>query len=220
MRWHRSSRMLRDALEEHGYRVLLARPPQAMKVFEEHTSISLVLTDVRMPLMSGPRRYEISTEAYDLYLRARAMTAPQHRRSIRLFKRSPRSSFAPGYAVCRDLRIRSVQSSPTADLANMRTAAEKAIRLDPLLAEAHDALGIAYARDAKWNDSEKSFRRAIELDRNRSMSYADFVNYLLLVLGRIEEALHELRIAEKADPLSILIHARSRARAHLGWQIR
>ena len=48
-------RMLRDALEEHGYRVLLARNgAQAMKVFEEHTSISLVLTDVRMPLMSGP----------------------------------------------------------------------------------------------------------------------------------------------------------------------
>jgi tetratricopeptide (TPR) repeat protein len=54
----------------------------------------------------------------------------------------------------------------------------------------------------------KSFRRAIELDPNRSMSYADFVSYLLLVLGRIEEALHELRIAEKADPLSGLVHAR------------
>ena len=49
-------RMLRDALEEHGYRVLLARNgAHAMKVFEEHTSnISLVLTDIRMPLMSGP----------------------------------------------------------------------------------------------------------------------------------------------------------------------
>ena len=49
-------RTLKDAFEEHGYRVLLARNGvQAMKVFEEHTSnISLVLTDISMPLMSGP----------------------------------------------------------------------------------------------------------------------------------------------------------------------
>ena len=48
----------------------------------------------------------------------------------------------------------------------MRAAAEKAIQLDPMLAEAHDALGMAYARDAQWEQSEKSFRRAIALDPN------------------------------------------------------
>ena len=53
----------------------------------------------------------------------------------------------------------------------MRVAAEQAIRLDPLLAEAHDALGMLYARDARWADSEKSFRRAIELDPNSSASH-------------------------------------------------
>ena len=56
----------------------------------------------------------------------------------------------------------------------MRAAAEKAIRLDPLLAEAHDALGMAYARDAQWEQSEKSFRRAIELDPNRSETLRSF----------------------------------------------
>ena len=50
----------------------------------------------------------------------------------------------------------------------MRTAAEKAIQLDPLLAEAHDALGMAHAGDAQWEQSEKSFRHAIELDPGRS----------------------------------------------------
>src|SRR5205807_5291396 len=85
-------------------------------------------------------------------------------------------------------------------------AAEKAIQLDPLLAEAHDALGLAYARDGEWAQSEKSFRRAIELDRGRSTSYCDFVRSLLLVLGRIEEAVHQLRVAEKTDPLSPEVH--------------
>jgi hypothetical protein len=35
------------------------------------------------------------------------------------------------------------------ELAKMLNAARKAIELDPLLAEAHDALGTAYARDGQ-----------------------------------------------------------------------
>ena len=84
----------------------------------------------------------------------------------------------------------------------MRAAAEKAIELDPLLAEAHSALGMAYARDGQWARSEASFRRAIELDPNRSASYGDFAVYVLMQQGRIPEALKEMRIAQKSDPLS------------------
>ena len=74
--------------------------------------------------------------------------------------------------------------------------------LDPLLAEAHDALGMAYARDGQWEQSERSFRRAIELDPGPLGVARSFRHYLLLPLGRIEEALRQLRAAEKADPLS------------------
>jgi tetratricopeptide (TPR) repeat protein len=88
----------------------------------------------------------------------------------------------------------------------MRAAAEKAIQLDPLLAEAHDAQAIACSRDAQWEQSEKSFRRAIELDPNSPMFYGHFAMYLLLPLGRTEEALQQLRIAGKVDPLSYEVH--------------
>jgi tetratricopeptide (TPR) repeat protein len=84
----------------------------------------------------------------------------------------------------------------------MRDTAEKAIQLDPLLAEAHDAMGMSYARDGQWEQSEKSFRQAIQLDPSSSTSHDHFAFFLLLPLGRIEEALHEMRVAEKADPLS------------------
>ena len=36
------------------------------------------------------------------------------------------------------------------EMTKMRLAAEKAIQLDPLSAEAYDALGILYARQAEW----------------------------------------------------------------------
>ncbi len=84
----------------------------------------------------------------------------------------------------------------------MRAAAQKAIELDPLLPEAYDALGMAYARDGQWEQSEKNFRRGIELDPSRSTTYVDFALNLLLALDRIEDAVHQLRIADKADPLS------------------
>src|SRR5437016_11640644 len=69
-------------------------------------------------------------------------------------------------------------------------------------AEAHDALGMVCAREAQWSQAEKSFRRAIELDPSRSETYGHFAFYLLLPLGRIEEAVREMRVAEKTDPLS------------------
>lgn len=84
----------------------------------------------------------------------------------------------------------------------MRAAAERAIEVDPLLAEAHCAMGKAYARDGQWALSEASFRRAIEIDRNRSESYGDFAVYVLMQQGRIREALHEMRVAQRSDPLS------------------
>ena len=92
------------------------------------------------------------------------------------------------------------------EMVKMRTAAEKAIQLDPLLAEAHDALGMAYAREARWQESEKSFRRSIELDPGSSESHENFAMFLLWPLGRLDESAKQLRMAEQADPLSAIIH--------------
>jgi len=89
----------------------------------------------------------------------------------------------------------------------MRAAAEKAIQLDPLLAEAHAALGMANAHDARWRESEVSFRRAIELDPSRATSYGHFALSFLVPMGRIDEAVHQVRIAEKNDPVSTRVPA-------------
>ena len=132
--------------------------------------------------------------------------------SIRLYEQAVAldASFAPAYAgLGAAYAIRSIQfpvDHPPDELARMRTAAEKAVQLDPLLAEAHAALGLAYARDSRWEDAEKSFRHAIELDPNRSSTYTDFALWLLHVLGRNDDALGQLRMAQKADPLSPDIH--------------
>jgi tetratricopeptide (TPR) repeat protein len=114
-------------------------------------------------------------------------------------------SFAPafaGLAMARAIRSGHSPVNLAEELAGMRAAAEKAIQLDPLLAEAHDALAMAYAREAQWERSEKSFRRAIELNPNVWSARVDFTVNLLVPLGRIDE----LRISEKIEPLEPAIH--------------
>jgi Tfp pilus assembly protein PilF len=70
-----------------------------------------------------------------------------------------------------------------------------------------------YARDGQWTQDERSFRRAIELDPSDSAAYCDLTLYLLLPLGRIDEALSQMRIAEKTDPLSGIVQNT------LGWAL-
>src|SRR5215472_312948 len=184
-----------------------------------------IVNSLRLKLGRGRRRYETSAEAYDLYLRARAFgkgagdrgfgSDPQIVAFQQAAAKDP--SFAPAYSgLASALAYRSGQAFDAArraeQMSQMREVAGKAMELDPLLAEAHEALGSMYAREAQWQMSENSFRRALELDPNDSSLRREFANNLLMPLGRNEEALAEMRLAERSDPLSaevqrVLTHA-------------
>jgi tetratricopeptide (TPR) repeat protein len=120
-------------------------------------------------------------------------------------------SFAPAYAgLATAHAARSGFDDPVdraSEISKGWIAAEKAIQLDPLLVEAHDALAMMHAREAKWEQAERSFRRAIDLAPGDPLWHFDFATFLLLPLGRIEEALRQLRIAGDLDPLSPAVHS-------------
>jgi TolB-like protein/Flp pilus assembly protein TadD len=170
-----------------------------------------IVNSLRLKLGHGRRRYETSAEAYDLYLQARALGIQQgfsgEEQSVTRFEEAIAKdpSFAPAYAglaAAHVARSGTAEFDPADELAKMQVAAEKALELDPLLAEAHSALGMVYARQGQWERSEKSFRRALELDPNDSVTYGNFALSLLFPLGRIQEAVQQLRIAFKNDPLA------------------
>jgi DNA-binding winged helix-turn-helix (wHTH) protein/TolB-like protein/tetratricopeptide (TPR) repeat protein len=87
-----------------------------------------------------------------------------------------------------------------------RAAVERALALDPGLAEAYASLGfIQFWHDWDWSASEASLQRAIEL--NPSLAEARFsYAHLLSNLGRHEQALDQVRQARELDPLSPLIN--------------
>jgi TolB-like protein len=176
-----------------------------------------IVNSLRLKLGRGRRRYETSLEAYDLYLRARAVEMENLSplsgtdRSVDFYQEALAKdpAFAPAYAglaLAYAFRSGTMRGLKDDDITKMRPAAEKAVQLDPLSGEAHSALGVSSARDGLWEQSAKSFRRAIEIDPNNSMSYVYFASYLLMPLDRLDEALHQLQIAEKTDPLSPQVH--------------
>src|SRR5262249_29925702 len=168
-----------------------------------------VINNLRLKLGQGRRRYETSTEAYDLYLRARAIQrgrAGNVSPSVPIFEQAIAKdpSFAPAYAglAVAHLPLSGLpQRDALTEVAEMRAAAEKAIQLDPLSAESYDALGAAYAREAQWDQAEKSFRRSMELQPGRQESHGRFAQFYLLPLGRVDEAIRQLQIAEKSEPI-------------------
>jgi TolB-like protein len=87
-----------------------------------------------------------------------------------------------------------------------REAAERALQLNPRLAEAHAVLGnVAMSYDWDLATAEKELRRAVELnpiDPNAHEWYC----HLLIVEGRNPEALAEARHALDLDPVSPLFH--------------
>jgi tetratricopeptide (TPR) repeat protein len=84
----------------------------------------------------------------------------------------------------------------------MRAAAEKAIQLDPLLPEAHGVMGLVYAGDLAWDDAERSFQRALELNPNLAGVHVGYGMFVLQPEGKVAEAVQQYREALTLDPLS------------------
>jgi serine/threonine protein kinase/Tfp pilus assembly protein PilF len=88
-----------------------------------------------------------------------------------------------------------------------RTAASRAIELDADNAEALVALSqIKSSRDWDWKGAEQGYKRALELDPSNLDAHFSYAN-LLMALGRHPEAISEIAIAERLDPLSSLIQS-------------
>jgi TolB-like protein/DNA-binding winged helix-turn-helix (wHTH) protein len=169
-----------------------------------------IVNAVLVKIGRGPRRYD--PDAYDLYLRARAVADVRFAGDdavIGLFEQAigKDPSMAPAYAgLAVAYAFRSFQSpvdpQRVHELDTMRGAADRALQLDPSLAEAHSALGVAYARTGQWDRAERSFRRAIELDPDLATTRDVYARFVLWPLGRMDDAVREARTATNNDPLS------------------
>jgi eukaryotic-like serine/threonine-protein kinase len=89
-------------------------------------------------------------------------------------------------------------------ISRARAAAERAVRIDSMLSEAHLALGYVEAESFQWEAAEKELRRAVALD-STSPEPRYRLGYLLVNMHRPAEAIPVLRQGKALDPMYFLI---------------
>jgi TolB-like protein/tetratricopeptide (TPR) repeat protein/tRNA A-37 threonylcarbamoyl transferase component Bud32 len=163
--------------------------------------------------VSGERRYVTNLDAYELYLQAHALVdrrgIPNAVKAADLFQRA--ISRDPGFARAHaglanayafmSFPYRGVPFETAYPI--MRPAALKALQLDPLLAEAHAAMGWVYSYEHDWVNAERAFQRSIALNPSLTQAYTSYSVSTLQPLEKYEEALRLLQVASQHDPLSL-----------------
>ena len=171
---------------------------------------------------SGP----VDPEAFSAYLRGRYLwnrRAPDAlQKAIHCFEESIAHSpgYAPAYAGIADCYATLASAHvgvlpPIEGMPRAIAAAEKALQLDPELADAHASLGNARFRyEFDWSAAERSLKRAFELNP----AYAPALQWhssLLQTIDRIDDSLRELDLALAVDPFSLIIRSTVAATLYL-----
>jgi adenylate cyclase len=84
--------------------------------------------------------------------------------------------------------------------------AQRALQVEPQLAEAHLSLAAALGGAFDWRNAQVEFERAIELNPNLAWAYEIYA-WFLGGLGRLDEAIARDKKAIELDPLNSFFHA-------------
>jgi tetratricopeptide (TPR) repeat protein len=155
-------------------------------------------------------------EAYRLYLEGRQLwygrTPEGLKKSIDLFQQAIAAdpNYALAYTGLADTYnvIPSYYSGVSSRQAGMLAdeATRKALELDDSLPEAHSARADALTFSYKWDEAEKEFKRALELNPNSAAAHYFYAFTLLVPEKRFDEAFQEFRVALSLDPLSPIMN--------------
>lgn len=157
------------------------------------------------------KRHTQNSEAYKHYMTGNLLWKKRDRESIqkaiRFFQQAidkdqdyalAHVGLADAYSTLGSYRLR----PPEEVLPEARKAVEKALEIDPRLAEARASKGkILTDFDWNWTEAEREFRLAISLQPNYANAH-HWYSTLLANLGRFDEAIAEVYRAQELDFLS------------------
>ena len=160
----------------------------------------------------------VNPQAYESYLKGRYFwnkrTANGLRSAVAYFNQAIEeepnyaraySGLADTYALLGDWEYGVL--APKEAFPKAKAAATKALELDSTLGEAHTSLAFSLdVFDLDWQSAEREFQRAIELSPGYATAHQWYA-WHLIVLGRNNEGISEMRKAESLDPLSLIIGA-------------
>jgi len=189
-------------------------------IFDIQDEISLaIVQNLKLKLLGDTKarmvkQYTKNLEAYNLYIKGRYFwnkrTGSDVYKALEFFEKAIKidPNFALAYtgkADCYSTLGWYDYLSPREVYLQVKSSAEKALEIDNNLAEAHTSFAHA-KQEYEWDfaAAEKSYQRAIELNPNYATSH-HWYGLFLNQLGRHEEAIAEIKLAQQLDPLSLII---------------
>jgi eukaryotic-like serine/threonine-protein kinase len=170
---------------------------------------------LRLKLGSLPSAPTHDVEAYNLYLLGRFHWNKRTNESMRKALESYEAAIArdPGFAlahagiadsllILEDHGFIGYRDA----IARARTAVERALAIDPDLAEAHTAMGGIHAELREFDQADRAFRRAIQSKPGYATAHHWYATQMLLEVGRVADAEREILKARELDPLSLIIN--------------
>jgi len=151
----------------------------------------------------------VAPEVYEIYLKGRFgkdNSKMELEQSIAYFEEAIRKdpTFAPAYVglagAYDSLGTVFVGAPPAEARIKEIGAAQKALEIDPNIAEAHVLRAHVLQRRWQWAEAEAEYRRALELNSNDAAANRGFALWLLCQ-GRTAEAVGWVRLARELDPL-------------------
>jgi tetratricopeptide (TPR) repeat protein len=160
----------------------------------------------------------VNPDAHDAYLRGRYFwnkrTEQGLRTAIAYFEeaiaKDPNyaqaySGLADSYALLGDWEYGAL--APNEAFPKAKAAAMKALELDDRLGEAHASLALCLKSfDWNWKGAEAELLHAIKISPSYATAH-QWYGWTLIITGRDDEGIAELRKAEALDPLSLIISA-------------
>ena len=164
---------------------------------------------------SPARRSNENLAAHNLYLQGRyhlnQRTEEGLRKALDFFEKSliEDAEYAPAHAGLSDaygLLAHYGVFGPAEVWTKAAASAAAAVMLDANSADAHTSLAhVKATQDWDWAGAEREFQRAISLDPRCATSHHWYAMSCLSPLGRLDEALDEMIVAQALDPISSIV---------------
>jgi DNA-binding winged helix-turn-helix (wHTH) protein/TolB-like protein/Tfp pilus assembly protein PilF len=187
-------------------------------IFAVQDSISQRVANALAVTLSAKRSASGTTnaEAYELFMRGKyhayKLIREEVQKGIAYYEQA--ISLDPNYALAYVELANSYRAmvltndaSPSEMMPRAEAAAERAVALDPNLAEGWTALGFnSFWYEWDWPNAEANFKRALEIDPKSALTHTYYA-HLLSNIGHHNEAANEIRRAREIDPINPLFSA-------------
>jgi TolB-like protein/Tfp pilus assembly protein PilF len=150
-----------------------------------------------------------NTEAHEAYLRGQYLlvqnTLASYESAVREFENAVAldPDYALAYTGLAMATLAATRNGPEALARGAPYYVERAMALDPTLAETHAAAGRLLMQQSKWEEALTYLRHAVQTNPNYVIVYVWMGNILDFELGRYDEAFQMRAKAMRLDPLSI-----------------